>query len=55
MMRKQIRPEAQEVPGGWKILHNEELHDRHSSTNIIRGIKPSRMRWEGNMASTEEK
>jgi len=55
VMRKKIRPKAQEVPGGWKILRNEELHDRYSSTNIIRGIKLGRMRWEGNVASTEEK
>jgi hypothetical protein len=54
-MRKQIRPKAQEVPGAWKILHNEELHDRYFSKNIIRGIKSSRMRWEGNKASIEEK
>jgi hypothetical protein len=44
VMRKKIGPKVQEVSGGWKILHNEELHDRYSSTNIIRGIKSSRMR-----------
>jgi hypothetical protein len=49
--RKNIGSKAQEVPGGWKILHNGPVF----STNIIRGIKSSRMSWEGNMASTEGK
>jgi hypothetical protein len=34
----------------WRKLHNEELHNFYSSTNIIRMIKSRRMRWAGNVA-----
>jgi hypothetical protein len=36
--------------GGWRKLHNEELHKLYSSPNIITMIKPRRMRWEGHVA-----
>jgi hypothetical protein len=34
-----------EVTGGWRKLHNEELHNLYSSPSIIRIIKSRRMRW----------
>jgi hypothetical protein len=36
--------------GDWRKLHNEELHNLYSSPNIIRMIKPRRMRWTGHVA-----
>jgi hypothetical protein len=36
----------------WRRLHNEELYDLYSSTNIIRAIKSRRMRWVGHVAIT---
>jgi hypothetical protein len=32
------------------LLLNEELHNLYSSSNIIRQIKPRRMRWVGHVA-----
>jgi hypothetical protein len=34
----------------WKKLHNDELHDLYSSSNIVRVIKSRRMRWAGHVA-----
>jgi hypothetical protein len=33
-----------EVTGGWRKLHNEELHNLYSSPNIIKMIKSMRVR-----------
>jgi hypothetical protein len=44
-----------EVTGGWRTLHNEELHNIYSSPSIIRMIKSRRMRWAGHVARTGEK
>jgi hypothetical protein len=44
-----------EVTGGWRKLHNEELHNLYSSPNIIRMMKSRRMRWAVHVARTREK
>jgi hypothetical protein len=44
-----------EVMGGWRKLHNEELHDLYSSPSIIRIVKSRRMRWAGHVARMGEK
>jgi hypothetical protein len=36
MLRRIFRPKRDEVTGGWRKLHNEELHNLYSSPNIIR-------------------
>jgi hypothetical protein len=36
-----------EVTGGWRKLHDEELHGLYSSPSIVRVIKARRMRWAG--------
>jgi hypothetical protein len=45
-------PNRDEVTGGWRKLHNEELHNLYASTSIIRKIKSRRMRWAGHVAQT---
>jgi hypothetical protein len=42
------------VSGGWRKLHNEELHGLYSSPNIVRVIKARRMRWVGHVARMGE-
>jgi hypothetical protein len=42
-VRRICGPEREEVAGGWRRLHNEELHNLHVSSNIIRVIKSGRM------------
>jgi hypothetical protein len=44
-MRRISGPKRDEVTGGWKKFHNEELHDLLLLTNIVRLIKPKTMRW----------
>jgi hypothetical protein len=38
-----------EVSGGWRKLHNEELRDLYSLPGIIRMIKLRSMRWVGHV------
>jgi hypothetical protein len=44
-----------EVMGGWRKLHNEELHNYYCSPSIIRMIKSRRMRWAGHIDRMGEK
>jgi len=43
-----------EVAGGWRRLHNEELHSLYTSPDIVTAIKSRRMRWVGYVACMEE-
>jgi len=36
-------------------IHKKKLNDLYCSPNIIRAIKSRRMRWEGHVASMEDK
>jgi hypothetical protein len=49
-----VRPKRDGVTGGWRKLHNEELHNLYSSLSIIRIIKSRRMRWAGHVARMGE-
>jgi hypothetical protein len=40
-------PKRDEVIGGWRKLHNEELHNLYCSPSIIRVIKSRKMTWQG--------
>jgi hypothetical protein len=43
-----LGPKRDEVTGGWRTLHNEELRNLFFSPSIIRMIKSMKMRWAGN-------
>jgi hypothetical protein len=47
MLRRIFGPKKDEVTGGWRKLHNEELHNLYTPPSIIRTIKSRRMRWAG--------
>jgi hypothetical protein len=49
VLRRIFGPKRDEVTGGWRKLHNEELHGLFSSSSIIRVIKARRMRWVGHV------
>jgi transcription termination factor 2 len=49
-----FEPKRNEVTGGWRKLHNEELLKLYSSPSIIRMFKSSRMRWAGHVARMGE-
>jgi len=48
-------PKRKEVARERRKLHNEELNDLYSSPNIVRVIKPRRMRLVGNVAYMGER
>jgi hypothetical protein len=47
-------PKRDGVTGGWRKLHNEELHNLYSSAGVIRIIKTRRLRWAGHVARMGE-
>jgi hypothetical protein len=55
MLRRIFGPKRDGVTGGWRNLHNEELHNLYSSPSIIRIIKSRRMKWAGHVARIGEK
>jgi hypothetical protein len=50
LLRRIFLPKRDEVTGGWRKLHDEELHNLYSSPSIIRMIMFRRMRWAGHVA-----
>jgi hypothetical protein len=54
VLRGIFGPKRVEVIGGWRKLHNEELHNLYGSPSIIRIIKSRRMRWAGHVVRMRE-
>jgi hypothetical protein len=50
VLRRIFGPKRGEATGGWRKLHNEELHNLYFPPSIIRIIKSRRMRWAGHVA-----
>jgi hypothetical protein len=50
VLRRIFGSKRDEVTGGSRKLHNEELHNLYNSPSIIRMIKSRRMRWAGDVA-----
>jgi hypothetical protein len=46
-VRKTFGPKRKEITVEWRRLHNEEMHDLHSSPNFFWVIKPRRWDWRG--------
>jgi hypothetical protein len=55
VLRKTFGSERDEVNWEWRRLHNNELCDLYSSTNIIRVIKSRIIRWVGHVARVRDK
>jgi hypothetical protein len=49
VLRRIFGTKKDELIGGWRKLHNEELHNLCCSPSIIRIIKSRRMRWAARM------
>jgi hypothetical protein len=50
VLRRILGPKTDEVTGGWRKLHNEELHNFYFPPSLIRVSKSRRMRWVGHVA-----
>jgi hypothetical protein len=53
VMRRIFESKREEVTGGSRKLHNEELHNLYSSPSIIRMIKSRRMACSTNWGDEE--
>jgi hypothetical protein len=54
VLRRIFGPMREEVAGGWRRLHNEELHNLYASPDITTAIKYRRMRLAGHVARMGE-
>jgi len=55
VLRRIFGAKRDEVTGGWRKLHNEELHDLYCSPNTVGVIKSRTMRWTEHVARMEER
>ena len=50
VLRRIFGSKRDEVTGKWRKLHNDNLKELYSSSNIVRVIKSRTMRWAGRVA-----
>jgi len=50
VLRRIFGPKRDEVVGGWRRLHNEELRNLYASPNIVKSVKSRRMIRAGHVA-----
>jgi hypothetical protein len=55
LLRRIFGLKRDEVTGGWRKLHNEELHNLYSSPSIIRTIKSKKVIWAWHVTRMGEK
>jgi hypothetical protein len=54
VLKKISSPKRDEMTGGWRKLHNEELHNLYSSPSIIKMMKLRWTRWTGQVLRIRE-
>jgi hypothetical protein len=54
VLRRILGPKKEEVPEGWRRLHNEELHNLYTAPDIITVVISRRVRWAWNEARMGE-
>jgi len=54
VLRRIYGPKREQVVGGWRRLHNDELRNLYTSPNVITMIKWRRKKWEAHAACTGE-
>jgi hypothetical protein len=55
VLRRIFGPKMEEIIAGRRKLHNEDLHNLYSSSNIIRMIKSRKILWARNVARMGQK
>jgi hypothetical protein len=54
VLREIFGPKREEVVGGWRRMHNEEIPNLCTSSNIIRVIKSRKIKWTAHVARMGE-
>jgi hypothetical protein len=49
VVRRIFGPKREEVEGGWRRLHNEELRNLYASPSNIRETKSRKVMWTGHV------
>jgi hypothetical protein len=49
VLRRMFGLRRDEVTGGWRKLHNEEILNLYPSASVIKMIKPRKMVWAGHV------